>query len=348
MKTSSFSFDLPKHLVAQYPSGQREMSRLMQLDPSKQEITHHMFQDIVGLIPEGTLLVMNNSRVRKARIPGMKESGGTEAEFLFIEETEPDVWNALVKKSRSYKKGTTVVFPGDRTAEVSGHLEGKLLLRFNLPLEESYFETYGKVPLPPYIDRPTVLSDSQRYQTVYADAPGSVAAPTAGLHFTPAILEKLAERGITQAFVTLHVGLGTFLPVRTEHIEDHTMHEETYTVSELTAVMLNNALGKKLQICAVGTTSIRTLESAVHTDEQGNSMFKAGTFKTSIFIYPGYRFRVADMLLTNFHTPESSLLMLVSAFAGTDFIKKAYAEAVKKEYRFFSYGDAMFIRCRKK
>ncbi|RPJ09361.1 MAG: tRNA preQ1(34) S-adenosylmethionine ribosyltransferase-isomerase QueA [Spirochaetaceae bacterium] len=372
MKTSDFFFELPQELVAQHPVHKRDASRLMVVDPAVAlataaiadtsginsatgaianaitgKISHHMFSEIADLIPRGTLLVHNDSRVRKARVPGQKLRKETMQErtheFLFIEQTQDGFWKTLVQKSRTYRQGDSVIFPEDRLARVTGHMQETVLLLFEEPIDEAWFERNGSVPLPPYIHRKTEEEDSDRYQTVYARNYGSVAAPTAGLHFTEEILSGLQARDIETTAVTLHVGPGTFLPVRTENIEDHVMHSERYSISDDAARTLNQAIASGRKICAVGTTSVRTCESTVRMSDSGVPFFEACSGETKIFIYPGFHFKVVDMLLTNFHTPESSLLMLISAFAGTDLVKRAYDEAVKERYRFFSYGDAMLI-----
>lgn len=348
MRTRDFYFNLPPHLIAQKPAEKRNMSRLMVLNRKDQSILHTTMDDFPNFLPDSSLLVVNNSRVRKARIYARLETG-TELELLFMEDLEDEhrkkrnLWAVMTNKTRRLKPGRIIELPGLRQAtvtDISG--EGsQRVLSVNPPLDEEFFQQYGHVPLPPYIHREDLLEDSERYQTVYADPlkTGSVAAPTAGLHFTPEILSSIADRGSTVVPVTLHVGAGTFLPVRSEFITEHTMHYEHYEIGEQQAEMINRASNGGRAVVAVGTTSIRTLESAA--DETGT--VSIGENRTNLFISPGYRFKTVKHLLTNFHTPESSLLMLVSAFAGYDFIMRAYEEAVREEYRFFSYGDAMFI-----
>ena len=301
-------------------------------------------KDIVYHIDSSCVMVVNNSKVRKARCYGMSDTG-SRVEFLFLYENEDHTWTAMTSKARKQKKGKSYSFfdrDGNfvRKAVITGENEdGTRTVDFGSVLSEDFFTLCGHVPLPPYIKREDTFSDESRYQTVYASQEGSVAAPTAGLHFTKEILDEIKARGVNILEVTLHVGAGTFLPVRSDNIEDHHMHYERYTISGETAEQFNEAKRSGKKIVAVGTTSVRTLESA--SDENG--FIKAGTQRTNIFIYPGYRFRTVDSLLTNFHTPESTLLMLVSALAGKDNIFNAYHHAVEKGYRFFSYGDAMFI-----
>jgi len=294
------------------------------------------------LLAPGTLLVFNDSRVRKARLYGVSRETGAEVEFLLLERLGEGVWRTMVKRAKRRRIGSRYLF-GDGGEEpieaVITAEEGEFrLLRFDRDIDDGWLDRQGHVPLPPYIRRPDVAADDERYQTVYARRVGSAAAPTAGLHFTGELLDKLAKRGIESAFVTLHVGLGTFLPVRSGRLEDHVMHEEAYHISEATVGAVEKARAEGRPIVAVGTTSVRTLESAWQ-----DGHLKSGEGRTSIFIYPGYTFRLVDALFTNFHTPESTLLMLVSAFAGRDLIMEAYAEAVREQYRFFSYGDAMYI-----
>ncbi|MDR0586006.1 MAG: tRNA preQ1(34) S-adenosylmethionine ribosyltransferase-isomerase QueA [Treponema sp.] len=361
MKTSDFFFELPENLIAQYPPAERGKSRLMVLDRLTGKREHRVAEEFPAVLagrfggPGRVLLVFNNSRVRKARLPGRSAATGAAAEFLLVNRVDSLSWRTLVEKSKRKKPGSRYVFSGGVEAEIvdaetagSGYSEnpGFRCLRFDAPIDDDWLDNYGHVPLPPYITRPDEVSDSERYQTVYADrnaasalGPGaSAAAPTAGLHFTERMLTELAAAGIETAFVTLHVGLGTFLPVRGENIEDHLMHEEVYSIGEDAAGKINAAKAGGKKIIAVGTTSVRTLESA-----WGSAGIRAGEGTTSIFIYPGYRFRAVDGLFTNFHTPGSTLLMLVSAFAGRELILESYAEAIRESYRFFSYGDAMLI-----
>ncbi|MDR2068876.1 MAG: tRNA preQ1(34) S-adenosylmethionine ribosyltransferase-isomerase QueA [Spirochaetaceae bacterium] len=339
MKTQAFFFDLPPALIAQYPPVERGQSRLLVLDRERGCCGHHMVGDLPELLEPRSLLVFNDSRVRKARLLGRAEKTGARVEFLLL--TKPDVltWKTLVQRSNRRRPGSRYVFAGGVTAEITG-AEGEFrFLRFDRIIDDDWLDRYGRVPLPPYIKREDTPGDSERYQTVYAGPPGSAAAPTAGLHFTRELLGRLEAAGMETAYITLHVGLGTFLPVRTENIEDHSMHEEIFSVSEEAADRIERAKAEKRRIVAVGTTSVRTLESAW---KEGR--LERGEGSTSIFIYPGYSFKVADALFTNFHTPGSTLLMLVSAFAGREKILETYAQAVREGYRFFSYGDAMLIR----
>jgi S-adenosylmethionine:tRNA ribosyltransferase-isomerase len=363
MKTQDFFFSLPEDRIAQYPPAERGESRLMVLDRQSRGRAHLMVADLPALLEPGSLLVFNKSRVRKARVYGTPCSGaaGGELEFLLVQRREGRTWLAMARKPRRRRPGSRYRFAGGREGEISGQEGEFLLLTFDEPLDEAWFETHGHVPLPPYIKRGDKPLDGERYQTVYAErrdagaagegecaAGRSLAAPTAGLHFTRELLDRLAEAGMETAFITLHVGPGTFLPVRTENIEDHRMHEESYGIDGETAARIEDAKARGRKVVAVGTTSIRTLESAWK-----DGALRRGEGRTSLFIYPGFKFQAADALFTNFHTPGSTLLMLVSAFAGgldanpvagRDFMLESYAEAVRGGYRFFSYGDAMLIR----
>jgi S-adenosylmethionine:tRNA ribosyltransferase-isomerase len=338
MKTSNFSFDLPEELIAQYPSQRRGESRLMVVDRSAGSVSHHMLRELPDLLTRDTLMVFNNTRVRRARLFGTTEHGG-EVEFLLIERLDETTWKTLTSKTKRQKPGRRYRFPDGVRGEITG-AEGKFRhLRFTPPVDESYLQKWGKVPLPPYIKREATSQDEERYQTVFAEHTGSVAAPTAGLHFTPEILAELEERGIQRSEVTLHVGIGTFAPIRSDEVEEHRMHAEQYEIPRTTAERVNEFKFASGHICAVGTTSVRTLESA--TNSSGEVV--PGPGETDLYIYPGYRFKTVDTMLTNFHTPESSLLVMVSAFAGKDLIDEAYRTAVEQRYRFFSYGDAMLI-----
>jgi S-adenosylmethionine:tRNA ribosyltransferase-isomerase len=305
-----------------------------------------MAADLPEILESDTLLVFNDSRVRKARLYGESKSSGARVEFLLLQKLDAHTWLVMVQRSRRRRIGSRYAFPGDREGEICGADGEFRLLRFDAPVDDAWLDVYGRIPLPPYIRREDTAEDADRYQTVYAADPGSAAAPTAGLHFTRELFARLEDRGIETAFLTLHVGLGTFLPVRTEDIEDHLMHEETYVITEETAFRIEKAKAEGRKVIAVGTTSVRTLESAWK-----NGRLVRGEGATSIFIYPGYTFKAVDGLFTNFHTPRSTLLMLVAAFAeagpgasaGRDFILESYACAVREEYRFFSYGDAMLI-----
>lgn len=346
MLLKEFDFNLPEELIAQHPSGIRGQDKLMLLNRKTGETEHHNMSDLPDLILPGTLMIFNNSKVRRARCYGIKETTGREQEFMFLNQLDStgNTWNTMVKGAKKQKPGMRYTFPDGTTGTIIEREENTgtefRALRFESPVTEEWFEKNGHIPLPPYIKREDTEEDSERYQNIYAKETGSAACPTAGLHFTEEMLSRLSEKGIERDFVTLHVGLGTFLPVREEKIEDHKMHEEVFTVSEATAEKINQAKKEGRPVLAVGTTSVRTLESAC--DENG--IVKAGTSSTHIFMYPGYKFKVIDQMFTNFHTPESTLIMLVSAFAGREHILNAYRTAVENRYRFFSYGDAMFIR----
>ena len=318
----------------------------MLLDRKNGSVFHHQMNDLPDLIMPGTLMIFNNSKVRRARCYGIKETTGRNQEFMFLNQLDKEgfLWNTMVKSAKKQKNGMRYHFPDGTVAQIvdfPGNEKTEFrALKFDFPLDEKWFEKNGHIPLPPYIKREDTEEDSERYQNVYAKETGSAACPTAGLHFTEEMLSCLAEKNIERDFVTLHVGLGTFLPVRESIIENHKMHEEVYTISESTAEKINKAKREGRPILAVGTTSVRTLESSA--DEKG--FVKSGTSSTRIFMYPGYKFKVVDQMFTNFHTPESTLIMLVSAFAGRENILNAYKNAVENRYRFFSYGDAMFIR----
>lgn len=349
MKTDDFSFELPEELIAQYPSERRGESRLLVLERRSGLRKHLFVRDLPGLVEAGTLMVFNDSRVRKARIYGEALDNGSRTEFLLLRRLGQDRWEASCTKMKRQRLGRVYRFPEGLEAEIVGVLadgerDATRILQFSPALEEDWLERNGHIPLPPYIRREDVDMDADRYQTVYARVPGSAASPTAGLHFTTALLDELRSVGVKMATVTLHVGLGTFLPVRAEQIEDHLMHEEEYTVSQEAAAAVNDAKAEGRPILAVGTTSIRTLESAWRpADEAGPAGLRPGPGRTRIFIYPGYEWKLVDRVFTNFHTPKSTLLMLVAAFAGRELILETYAEAVEKRYRFFSYGDAMLI-----
>ncbi|NIZ46429.1 tRNA preQ1(34) S-adenosylmethionine ribosyltransferase-isomerase QueA [Entomospira nematocerorum] len=343
MKTSDFDFDLPSELIASSPSIVRGDDRLMQLCISRGEISHHQFKDIIDLLPRNALLVFNDSKVRKARLMAVAMESGASVEMLLLHPISSDQWVVLVSKAKRQRIGKQYQLPEGVTATIIADAEGgegTKIIEFH-GLSESYIEQYGSMPLPPYMHRDASTLDDDRYQTIYAKHLGSAAAPTAGLHFTEEILEKLAEKGIEHTFATLHVGMGTFAPVRTEMIEDHHIHTESYTITPVAADMINRARKEGKPIIAVGTTSCRLLESAMQ--ESQNNEINSGSSMSSIFIYPGYEFRCIDGLITNFHTPKSTLLALVSALAGYDLIRESYEEAIKKGYRFFSYGDAMLI-----
>lgn len=346
MKTSDFNFDLPEELIAQKPSGIRGNDKLMFLDKSTGKVFHYAMNDLVDLVEPGTLMIFNNSKVRRSRCYGIKTDTGREQEFMFLNQTSPEgnIWNTMVKGAKKVKPGNIYRFPdgseGTIVSESKNDGTEFRFIEFPFRLTENWFEKNGHIPLPPYIRREDDDTDSERYQTIYAKETGSAACPTAGLHFTEPVLEKLKEKNVDLEWITLHVGLGTFLPVRADNIEEHKMHEEFYTVPYDVAEKINSAKKEGRPILAVGTTSVRTLESA--SDENG--IVQGGTRSTSIFMYPGYKFKVVDQMFTNFHTPESTLIMLVSAFAGRENILNAYKTAVENKYRFFSYGDAMLIK----
>lgn len=340
MNKSDFFYELPEELIAQEPLEQRDMSRLMTLDRETGEIGHHHFRDIVDLLHEGDCLVLNDSRVLPARLYGVKEQTGGHIEFLLLTPKGNDVWEVILHPGRMAKPGARFVFgDGLLKAEVLEITEGgNRLVRFQY--EGNFYalmEKIGEMPLPHYITHK--LRQKERYQTVYAREPGSAAAPTAGLHFTPELLQALRDRGVKTAFVTLHVGLGTFRPVKVEDITQHTMHTEHYELGEETARMINDTKKAGGRIIAVGTTSCRTLETVAKPD----GTVEPAEGWTGIFIYPGYKYKILDGLITNFHLPESTLIMLVSAFAGREHVLNAYHEAIRERYRFYSFGDAMFI-----
>ncbi len=339
MKTSDFWYDLPEELIAQTPLQKRDASRLMVLDRETGAVTHRHFYDIVDYLKPGDCLVMNDSRVLPARLLGHRPTGGA-VEVLLLRDLGNKRWECLCKPGRKMQVGNEVIFGnGELTATVAEVREdGNRVVEFHYEgIFLEVLERLGKMPLPPYIKEE--LQDQERYQTVYSREVGSAAAPTAGLHFTQELLDKIRAKGVKTAFVTLHVGLGTFRPVKAEEITDHHMHSELCMMSQETADMLNETRRSGGRIICVGTTSCRTLESLVNPD----GTFAAGSKWTEIFIYPGYTFRAMDGLITNFHLPESTLVMLVSAFAGREHVLAAYKEAVAQRYRFFSFGDAMCI-----
>ena len=341
MKTSDFYYDLPKELIAQDPLEDRSASRLMHLNKETGEYEHGHFRDILKYLKPGDCLVINDTKVIPARLYGSKVGTDAAIEILLLKRRENDIWETLVKPGKKCKVGTVISFgDGILTGEVVDIVdEGNRLIQFHYEgIFEEILDQLGQMPLPPYITHQ--LKDKNRYQTVYAKHEGSAAAPTAGLHFTPELLQAIKDKGVNIAHVTLHVGLGTFRPVKVENILEHHMHSEFYMVEEDQAKLINETKKNGGRIIAVGTTSCRTLESA--TGEDG--ILKAGSGWTEIFIYPGYQFKLIDCLITNFHLPESTLMMLVSALAGRDKIMAAYEEAVKERYRFFSFGDAMFIK----
>ena len=341
MKTNDFYYDLPEELIAQDPLEDRSSSRLLVLDKKTGETEHHVFREIVNYLEPGDCLVINDTKVIPARLIGAKEETGAKIEVLLLKRGADDVWETLVKPGRKAKPGTRISFgDGLLTGEVVDIVdEGNRLIHFEYEgIFEEILDRLGQMPLPPYITHQ--LKDKDRYNTVYAEHPGSAAAPTAGLHFTPELLDKIREKGVDIAHVTLHVGLGTFRPVKADDVENHHMHSEFYMIDETAAEKINRAKENGKRVICVGTTSCRTIESAA--DENGR--LKACSGWTDIFIYPGYQFKILDALITNFHLPESTLVMLVSALAGRDHVLVAYEEAVRERYRFFSFGDAMFIR----
>lgn len=350
MHINDFDYKLPEELIAQKPQKDRDKCRLMVLRRSDNSIEHRHFFDILEYLKEGDCLLLNDSKVIPARLYGIKEGTGARVEFLLIKRIEDDTWETMVRPGKRLKPGDSVVFSDEDGKKLRADIldygeDGTRIVKmeYNGILMER-LEEIGSMPLPPYISRPSNDEDKDDYQTVYCHEEGSVAAPTAGLHFTTELLEKAREKGVKTAFVTLHVGIGTFRPVKCETIEDHHMHFEEYSVSEETAEIVNETVLSGGRVISVGTTSTRTAESAACFDEKsGKYLLKAGSGSTDIFIYPGYEFKIIESLITNFHLPKSTLMMLVSALYDREHILKAYDEAVREEYRFFSYGDAMFI-----
>lgn len=341
MKVSDFYYELPEELIAQVPLEKRDASRLLVLDRKKQTIEHQTFHDILDFLEPGDCLVRNNTKVIPARLYGEKEETKAKVEFLLLKQLEGDIWEVMVRPGRRLKPGTKVKFgDGILTAEILDYLEGgnRKVQFFYEGIFNEILDKIGLMPLPPYIHEK--LKQKDRYQTIYAKYDGSAAAPTAGLHFTEELFEEVKKKGIDVANVTLHVGIGTFRPVKEETVEEHDMHTEHYYIKSEDVSKINQAKKNGHRVIAVGTTSCRVLESIA--DENG--MVKEAEGDTNIFIYPGYRFKCIDALITNFHLPESTLLMLVSAFSSREFILKAYEEAVKEKYRFFSFGDAMLIK----
>ncbi|PIH05115.1 tRNA preQ1(34) S-adenosylmethionine ribosyltransferase-isomerase QueA [Clostridium combesii] len=341
MKVKDFDFYLPEELIAQHPMEKRDEARLLVLDKETGEIEHKIFKDILDYLTPNDCLVLNNTRVLPARLIGSKEETGGKMEFLLLKRKEKDVWETLVKPGKRAQIGARFIFGnGELKAEVIGMgEEGSRIVKFYYEgIFEEILDQLGQMPLPPYIKEK--LDDKEMYQTVYSKEEGSAAAPTAGLHFTEELLKKIEEKGVKLAFLTLHVGLGTFRPVKVEDIQEHVMHSEYYKMDKETAEIINDTRENGGRVIAVGTTSCRTLETI--GDIEGKVREQSGW--TDIFIYPGYKYKVVDALITNFHLPQSTLLMLVSALAGRDNIMNAYNVAVEKEYRFFSFGDAMFIK----
>ena len=340
---SDFYFDLPEELIAQDPLEDRSSSRLLVLDKNTGDVEHHVFREIIDYLNPGDCLVINNTKVIPARLMGVREGTGATIEVLLLKRKENDIWETLVKPGKKAKVGTKILFgDGLLVGEVVDIVEeGNRLIQFHYEgIFEEILDQLGQMPLPPYITHQ--LQDKNRYQTVYAKHDGSAAAPTAGLHFTPELLQQVRDKGVEIAEVTLHVGLGTFRPVKEDNLLNHHMHSEFYNIEQSEADKINKAKAEGHRVISVGTTSTRTLESAATED----GMLKACSGWTEIFIYPGYRFKVIDGLITNFHLPESTLVMLVSALAGRENVLAAYKQAVDERYRFFSFGDAMFIHAK--
>ena len=358
MKIKDFTFDLPQELIAQTPSEHRGDDRLLAISRLTGAYRDLRMSDFPSLVEPGSVVVVNDTRVRKARVFGISETGGR-VEFLFTGALGPNRWQAMVSRSKKQRPGksfsfyTTASCPSSSSigtlfchgwieSDVDDNDSGSSLkvVRFDRDIDESFFLSCGHVPLPPYIKREDDFNDESRYQTIFANQCGSMASPTAGLHFTPALVSELESRGVDVLHITLHVGMGTFLPVRTENLEDHVMHTECYNISPEVASAINVAKAAGRKVVAIGTTSVRTLESAV---DRTTGLLMPGSSSTNLFIMPGFEFKIVDQMLTNFHTPESTLLVLVSAFAGKDHILNAYKHAVEQRYRFFSYGDATFL-----
>lgn len=341
MKVSDFDFYLPEELIAQCPLKERDSSRFMVVDRKTGEIEHKVFHDVIDYLEKGDTLVLNNTRVMPARLIGEKEETGGKIEFLLLKRIEGDKWECLAKPGKKAKVGAMFTFGEGKLKAVVREigLEGNRVIEFIYNgIFEEILDELGQMPLPPHIHEK--LDDRERYQTVYSKEKGSAAAPTAGLHFTEDLLEKIREKGVNIAFVTLHVGLGTFRPVKVESIDEHIMHSEYYELDEENAKIINDTKKRGNRVIAVGTTSTRTLETI--GNENGEVRAQSGW--TNIFIFPGYKFNIVDALITNFHLPESTLIMLVSALAGKENIMNAYKKAVEEKYRFFSFGDSMFIR----
>ena len=342
MNVDLYDFELPEHLIAQTPLLDRSSSRLLTMKKATGELSHQVFGDIVNYLRPGDTLVLNDTKVIPARLFGVKEDTGAKAEVLLLKNLGGDRWEALVKPGKRLRKGSVITFGEGRLRaiiEEEGELGARILSFSYDGIFQEILDSLGQMPLPPYIKEK--LDDRERYQTVYAKHEGSAAAPTAGLHFTEELLTRIREQGVDIAFITLHVGLGTFRPMSVDRVEDHIMHEEYYILSQETADLLNETKRRGGRVVAVGTTSCRTLETVGNQFQ--DELLQESSGWTGIFIYPGYGFKVVDALITNFHLPKSTLVMLVSALAGRDHILNAYKEAVKQEYRFFSFGDAMFI-----
>lgn len=344
MRVSDFNYDLPPELIAQKPLAERDSSRMMVVTRNEGKILHARFKDFPDHLQKGDVLVLNNTKVIPAKVWGKKD--GKDVEFLLIKEKEKGVWDVLCRPAKRVKTGERIEFgPGFRAEVIDAGDEGRRTLKFSAPDVLGHLKKIGFAPLPPYIKRKKENGalrpqDLERYQTIFAEKEGAIAAPTAGLHFTPKVLKDIRQKGVLVTDVTLDVGLATFQPMRVERLEEHKMLEEIYTVPETAASKINQAKKEKRLVIAVGTTVVRTLESAYSSDKGG---IQPGRRSTSLFIYPGYEFKVVDKLLTNFHLPKSTLLVLIAAFAGRDLIMEAYREAVREKYRFFSYGDCMLI-----
>lgn len=344
MNINEFDYHLPQELIAQRPADKRDGSRLLAVHRDTHQIEHRHFYDVLDYLQPGDCLVLNNSKVLPARLFGVKEKTGAKVEFLLIKRISGDKWETMVKPGKRLKPGDTVIFSPDFKAEITDYgQDGTRIAEFAYSgIFMERLEELGKMPLPPYIERESGEEDSERYQTVYCREEGSVAAPTAGLHFTEELLKQAEEKGVFLAYVTLHVGIGTFRPVKCQNIEEHQMHFEEYHITAENARRINQARAAGGRIVSVGTTSARTLESAAVLKD-GAYRLEAGEGSTGIFIYPGYKFKLVDALITNFHLPKSTLLMLISAFYDRERILNVYKQAVEERYRFFSYGDAMII-----
>lgn len=352
MRVDDFDYYLPQELIAQRPAEKRDSSRLLVADRNSGEVYHRRFCDIIDYLEEGDHLILNDSKVLPARIFGERKGTGAKIEFLLIKRIEGDRWETMVRPGRRVKPGDDIIFGEEGTENfLTAHVldygeDGTRIVEFEYDgIFMEILEALGSMPLPPYIERQSDDTDKDRYQTVYCRQEGSVAAPTAGLHFTEELLRKAEAKGVKLCYVTLHVGIGTFRPVKADKVEDHHMHFEEYYIDEETAEAVNKAKREGRRIISVGTTSTRTVESAAFFDEDaGTYQIKSGAGSTDIFIYPGYEFKIVDSLITNFHLPKSTLLMLISALYDREKILKIYEEAVREKYRFFSYGDAMFIK----
>ena len=348
MHINDFDYELPEELIAQKPADKRDASRLLVVHRETGETEHKHFYDILEYLNEGDCLVLNNSKVLPARLYGIKEGTGAKVEFLLIKRIDGDRWETMVRPGKRLNPGDSVMFSEDPLLKadiIDYGNDGTRIVEFSYDgIFMERLEEIGSMPLPPYIERQSENEDRDRYQTVYCREEGSVAAPTAGLHFTEELLEKARAKGVELAYVTLHVGIGTFRPVKCENIEDHSMHFEEYHIDEKTSEIINRAKAEGRRVISVGTTSTRTVESAAYFDEEKDCwQVRSGENSTGIFIYPGYEFRIIDSLITNFHLPKSTLLMLISALYDREKILEVYQEAIREKYRFFSYGDAMFI-----